>query len=109
MLGKFTARAMGRGSSSGTLEESPAREAPLPDRMADGLSRFHGRVLLILSGDDLTAQEFKDVVARSRRWRRLLEGERITRCDLDEANHTFARREWRGQVERWTEAWVKSL
>jgi hypothetical protein len=77
--------------------------------MEDGLRKFHGRVLLILSGNDLTAQEFKDVVARSHRWRQLLAGDRITRCDLPEANHTFARRDWRDQVERWTEAWVKNL
>ena len=108
-LGKFAFDAMGRGSSSGTVEGSPASEAPLPDRMEDGLRRFQGRVLLILSGNDLTAQEFKDAVTRSRRWRRLLAGDRVTRYDLPEANHTFARRDWREQVVRWTEAWVKSL
>jgi exosortase A-associated hydrolase 1 len=108
-LGKFAFDAIGRGTSSGTIEESPASEAPLPDRMEDGLRKFQGRVLLILSGNDLTAQEFKDVVTRSRRWRGLLADERITRKDLPEANHTFARREWRDQVARWTEAWVKSL
>jgi hypothetical protein len=100
---------MGRGSSSGTVEGSPASEAPLPDRMEDGLRRFQGRVLLILSGNDLTAQEFNDAVTRSRRWRRLLAGDRVTRYDLPEANHTFARRDWREQVACWTEAWVKSL
>jgi hypothetical protein len=66
-------------------------------------------VLLILSGNDLVAQEFKDVVARSSRWQGLLAGERITRHDLPEANHTFSRREWRDQIARWTEMWVKSL
>jgi 6-phosphogluconolactonase/glucosamine-6-phosphate isomerase/deaminase len=77
--------------------------------MEEALRRFRGKVLLILSGRDLTAQEFKDVVARSRRWRRLLADERVTRHDLPEANHTFARRDWRNQVERWTEAWVRNL
>ena len=108
-LGKFVFQAMGRGSSSGTIEASSASVAPLPDRMEDALRRFQGRVLFILSGNDLTAQEFKDAVARSRRWRRLLTDDRVTRYDLPEANHTFARRDWRNQVERWTEAWVKSL
>ncbi len=108
-LGNFVADAMGRGRASGAVDKLPSGEAPLPDRMEDGLRRFQGKVLLILSGNDLTAQEFKDVVARSRRWRRLLAGERITRHDLPEANHTFARRDWRNQVERWTEAWVKNL
>jgi uncharacterized protein len=88
---------------------SPVSEAPFPDRMEDGLRKFRGKVLLILSGNDLTAQEFKDLLARSRGWRRLLEGERVTRYDLPGANHTFARRDWRERVERWTEGWVKSL
>jgi exosortase A-associated hydrolase 1 len=80
---------------------------PLPDRMAQGLRRFHGPVLLLLSGNDLTAQEFKDLVENSRGWRRLIGSERVSRYDLPEANHTFARREWRDQVARWTAAWVK--
>ncbi len=107
-LGKIVSHATSRGPSSGT-EESPANESPLPDRMEDALRRFQGRVLLILSGNDLTAQEFKDLVSRSHRWRRLLARDRVTRYDLPEANHTFARRDWRDQVERWTESWVKNL
>ena len=108
-LGRIVSDAMGRGPSSDKIAESPASESPLPVRMEHALRRFQGRVLLILSGNDLTAQEFKDVVAASSRWQRLLSGDRITRYDLPEANHTFARREWRNQVARWTEAWVKDL
>ena len=106
-LGKSAGDALGRGIAPRAVEQ-PSAEVALPDRMESALGRFQGRVLLILSGNDLTAQEFKDVVARSRRWRRLLAGERVTRHDLPEANHTFARRDWRDQVARWTEAWVNS-
>jgi exosortase A-associated hydrolase 1 len=95
----------GRRGSAGPAE----REAPFTERMEDGLRRFRGKVLLILSGNDLTAQEFKDFVAGSARWRRLLESDRVTRRDLPEANHTFGRRDWREQVERWTGAWVENL
>jgi len=108
-LGRIVSDAMGRGPSSDNIAESPASESPLPVRMERALRGFQGRVLLILSGDDLTAQEFKDVVAASSRWQRLLSGDRFTRYDLPEANHTFARREWRDRVARWTEAWVKSF
>ncbi len=100
---------MKRGSSSGTIDESSASDTPLPDRMEDGLRKFHGRVLFILSGSDLTSQEFEGVVENSRRWRKLLEDKRITRYRLAEANHTFARRDWRDQVARGTEVWVKTL
>ena len=86
---------------------APRRDAgTLPERMEDGLRRFRGRVLLILSGKDLTADEFRGVVSRSERWRRLLADARVTRRTLAEANHTFSRREWRDQVARWTADWV---
>ncbi len=88
---------------------SAVSEAPFTERMENGLRRFRGKVLLILSGNDLTAQEFKDFVAGSARWRRLLEAERVTRHDLPAANHTFGRRDWRENVERWTGAWVENL
>jgi exosortase A-associated hydrolase 1 len=84
-------------------------EAPFLERMEQGMRKFRGKVLLILSGNDITAQEFKDFVAASENWRSLLAGESVTRYDLPEANHTFARRDWRSQVERWTGAWVKGL
>jgi exosortase A-associated hydrolase 1 len=87
---------------------APRREAAsLPDRMEDGLRRFRGRVLLILSGKDLTAEEFRGVVSRSERWRRLLADARVTQRELAAANHTFSRREWRDQVARWTAEWLQ--
>lgn len=82
--------------------------APLPERMRDGLARFRGRVMLILSGDDLTAREFETLVNSSKDWRALLSGPQVTRRDLPQANHTFSRRDWRDQVAGWTTGWVKS-
>jgi hypothetical protein len=81
---------------------------PLPERMADGLSRFNGRVLVILSGNDLTAGEFIDVSGASKPWRRVLASSRVTRHTLADATHTFSRRDWRDQAAAWTEAWVRS-
>jgi len=98
--------ATGRGRTRG---RGPSGETPLPDRMADGFRRFPGKVLFILSGGDFVAQEFKDLAAGSESWQRLLASDRTTRHDLPGANHTFARRDWRDQVERWTESWVKGL
>ncbi len=88
---------------------SPANPPfPLRARMLDGFRRFQGRVLVVLSGDDLTAREFKDMVAGSMTWRRLLAGRNVTRRDLPEANHTFSRAVWRDQVARWTIDWIRS-
>jgi exosortase A-associated hydrolase 1 len=82
--------------------------APLPERMFTGLSRFGGRLLLITSGNDLTAQEFLDVVNGSPEWQKLLASPRVSRLDLPGATHTFSRREWRDQVAVWTKEWIQS-
>jgi exosortase A-associated hydrolase 1 len=82
--------------------------ASLPERMAEGMSRFKGKVLLILSGNDLTAKEFEEVVRGSNRWNRLLADARVESRRLSDANHTFSRAEWRDQVANWTADWVRS-
>jgi exosortase A-associated hydrolase 1 len=80
----------------------------LPERMADALARFKGWALLITAGNDLTAKEFLDAAAASPRWRKLLRVPRVAQHSLPEATHTFARREWRDQVTRWTSEWLLS-
>lgn len=80
---------------------------PLPQRMLRGIQRFPGRVLLILSGDDLTAAEFRNLVDASPEWQQQLQAERVKINELKPANHTFSCRDWREQVERWTIDWVK--
>jgi exosortase A-associated hydrolase 1 len=82
--------------------------APLPERMFQGLERFQGKVLLILSGNDLTAQEFSDLVKSSRKWKKLLASRRFSCFSLLGANHTFSRREWRDQIAHWTREWLYS-
>ncbi len=96
------------GKPGGTTPAVSDGSVPLPERMADGLRRFKGRMLLILSGDDLTAREFEEAVQGSRLWRSLLADVRIARRDLRESNHTFSRREWRDQVAIWTGEWMVS-
>jgi exosortase A-associated hydrolase 1 len=80
----------------------------LPDRMAEGLRRFAGPVLLIMSGNDLTAREFEDAAKASPLWRALLSAPRVTRRDLPEADHTFSRRVWRDRVAAWTLEWLSA-
>jgi exosortase A-associated hydrolase 1 len=97
------------GSPAGKSDcKNNCHPAPLPERMFQGLERFQGKVLLILSGNDLTAQEFSDLVKGSRKWKKLLASPRLSRFSLSEANHTFSRREWRDQVVRWTREWLYS-
>lgn len=105
-------RALGAGHrdervpAEAAMAAAPA--APLPERMAAGLVRFRGQVLIVLSGSDLTAHEFEDTAAASRAWRRLLAAKRVTRHRLTDADHTFSRRAWRDQVSAWTREWMVS-
>lgn len=82
--------------------------APLPQRMAEGWRRYRGPILLILSGDDLTAAEFRDTAATDPAWNGLLKQSRVTLRELPQANHTFSRQAWRDQVAQWTLEWVRS-
>ena len=93
------------GSAAG--EGSCSADASLPDRMAAGLQRFAGPVLLILSGKDLTAREFEDAAKLSPLWQTLLQEDRVTIERLPEADHTFSQAAWRRTVEQQTCDWLK--
>ena len=85
-----------------------APDAALPERVRGALTRFGGRVLVVLSGADLTAQEFADLSSRPGAWQRLLSAPRFTRRQIDKADHTFSRRPWQDQVFHWTRDWLRS-
>lgn len=106
LLGKLRGSRAASPMSTGAAGK---RTLALPERMCDCLARFSGRVLLVLSGDDLTAQEFQEVVRASPKWQKLLADPRVMQRVLPDANHTFSRREWRAEVENWTVEWVRSL
>jgi uncharacterized protein len=96
-------------SSAARASRSLAASEPLPERMAAGLARYRGPVLLILSGKDLVAHEFKDYVAGSPRWQALLTSPRLTQRELADATHTFSTRASREQVETLTADWCDAL
>ncbi len=91
-----------------SIKNTSCSSVPLPERMFHGFSRFKGKVLLIISGNDLTAQEFCDLIKDSRDWQNLLASAQVSRRNLREANHTFSKREWRDQVAVWTTDWIQS-
>lgn len=95
-------------SNSYQKKNTQQKDLPFTDSMLNGLINFQGNVLLILSGDDLTASEFKDFIMNSKTWRRALRKNHVTRYDLEAANHTFSNQIWREQVSEWTKRWIKS-
>ena len=77
----------------------------LPDRMADGLSRFPGGILVLLSENDLTAQEFIGACASSKIWSSILR--RTCREQLVGSDHTFSRIADKQRVADLTASWVR--
>jgi exosortase A-associated hydrolase 1 len=109
----FAGQVMRRRKAGASADATPADvdsagAVALPERLFDGLDHFNGKVLLILSGNDLTAQEFAEMVKGSDDWQKHLQSSRVQRRDLPGANHTFSQRAWRDQVSLWTREWLKS-
>lgn len=111
-LGSFFGTVRTATADSGNDDVSTGNDAsgnPLADRMADGLAQYARPVLLIMSGNDLTAREFDDAVKASSRWQKLVADGRMTRHDLPAADHTFSRRAWRDEVAMITVDWISGL
>ena len=75
--------------------------------MAAGLRAFPGPVLLILSGDDLTAKEFLEYAQSDAGWRGLLQRAGLERHDLPRRRpYVFERPSAAGEVEARTLSWL---
>ncbi len=100
-------KAFGKGSAPAASPTAATRPS-FHVRMREGLGRFRGRGLFIISGTDLTAREFLDMAGGSREWRALLAAPTMARQTLEAADHTFSRRAWRDQVANWTVQWLRA-
>jgi hypothetical protein len=58
--------------------------------MLRGLTEFPGRILILISGRDLTAQEFIDLCGSDRRWKKAIERENISLQWFPNADHTMS-------------------
>jgi exosortase A-associated hydrolase 1/exosortase A-associated hydrolase 2 len=88
----------------------PAEESDdLVARFSSGLGQFPGNILFVFSGNDLTAAEFKGAAESNRSLRRLMSAKRVHCETVQDADHTFARREWSAAVELLTAQMVREL
>ena len=85
------------------------RNRRLPDRMLDGLSRFKGRIMLVMSGRDMVSREFDDLLQAEPKWQEQLAACALVRHDLEYADHTFSTGVWRKQVAEWGVDWLATL
>ncbi|MCG3188191.1 MAG: hypothetical protein LKCHEGNO_00084 [Burkholderiaceae bacterium] len=90
-------------------ELAPAARAHFSIRMAHGWMSFGGDILLVLSGDDMTASEFVEATRASTEWRGALTRTNVKRFDLRGADHTFSRADWRDAVGAATVAWLRQI
>lgn len=84
--------------------QQPA-EAPAT-LLFEALRRFRGKVLLILSGDDLGAREWTTLLADDRAWRELGSSRNWRQEEVAGANHTFSSAAARARVERLCADWI---
>ena len=75
-------------------------------RMLRGLRGFQGEILLILSGNDLTAQEFQSLIERDRHWKAACSRQGLQRRIIEQANHTFSSETLRSAVAALTVAFI---
>lgn len=93
----------------GTSATPGSVERTFQERMIEGWKCVPGPVLLILSGQDYTAMEFLDYAAANGDWSAQLAGNRVTRVDLHEADHTFSSAAFRAAVEDASIAWLSRI
>jgi exosortase A-associated hydrolase 1 len=80
----------------------------VPQRLYLALSRYRGRLLIVLSGADLGAREFSALPAQHAHWRKLLAAPHVRTETIAQANHTFASKAWRDDVATLCQDWIAS-
>ncbi len=83
-----------------------ARSKTFQQRMAGAWAGFGGPILLLVSGRDLTAKEFLEAAAHDPTWAGALKHRRLSRREINEADHTFSDAASRDQVRDATIGWI---
>ncbi|MDZ7782414.1 MAG: hydrolase 1, exosortase A system-associated [Halioglobus sp.] len=77
--------------------------------MREGLRRFEGPVLFLMSGKSLVSKEFDDLVGRDRDWQKICNRGHYRRIDLPEADQTFSGADSRERVNRALREWLQQM
>lgn len=85
-----------------------AHSQSFQQKMAIGLGGFKGPVLILLSGDDYTANEFVETVRIDPMWSSAFLAANVTKETLKGADHTFSSAELRQKVEGLTRRWLET-
>lgn len=99
------------GSILGFLKKSrntPLSQKAFTERMSEGLERYSGHCLLLMSEHDLVAREFDDSI-KSGSWNKLLNKDITSRVDLLGSDHTFSSEIYRQKAAAATVAFIHTL
>lgn len=89
-------------------KNDPAISLSLPQRMEASFLQFSGRMLLIISGNDLVAAEFMDRVSSSGKWMNKLNSNSVRLVKMTDADHTFSTQQWKDQLVSHIQYWLCS-
>lgn len=89
------------------LDQEPDR--PFTDRMLSGFKRFQGQILLIMSGQSLTSEEFDVLVANSPEWQQAYDLASVQRIEFPLADQTFSTVYARDEMIVAARNWLLSL
>lgn len=96
-----------------SVQRAAPRQGPshrsFQEQMASGLRKFARPVLLVLSGQDLTAREFVEHAKSATAWSGLLDQARMSCHELPDADHTFSDLSHTRSLFELTRAWLDQL
>lgn len=108
--GLLAALRQSRGPARTTVDEEPApTSSNYIARMAAHWRRCKAPSLVLLSGDDLVAAEFRRLCTDDPQWEALLQRPWVHCVELPEADHTCSSARFRAAVEAETLAFVQTL
>lgn len=88
-------------------DAAPPGTENLPGLFGGGLARHRGPVLVMLSGNDQTAEEFRLAIKKPGPLRSVMQDSRVTQVDIAGADHTLSTAEWRDRASVLTLDWLR--
>lgn len=76
-------------------------------KMLAGFSTFNGKILVVLSEDDLTAKEFEALSGSDPAWRRSMSRSTVRVCHIPESDHTFSTLSAKESLQRTVREWLE--
>ncbi|MCP4465972.1 MAG: hydrolase 1, exosortase A system-associated [Halieaceae bacterium] len=100
---------LGRDMLALMTRRSSADAQPFVHEMLEGVRAFPHKLLILLSGADLTASEFSALISTDADWREAIASPSITIHTVASADHTFSRASWKNEVNTTTISWLNDL